>query len=90
MKTDEILRQALSNGAITSLEGNAAAALRHVAEHDRSVAEQFASKARTPIERVELALAVVSPGTTLEAARRVSKQMGCSNPDEQLIRLYGN
>lgn len=74
MKTaDQILTTALSTGAISNSDGKAAQALHTLALRDPRTAEQFASRQRTPLERLELALS--AEGATLAGARLMTRKM---------------
>jgi hypothetical protein len=84
-----IIDHALSTGALSNPSGAAAAALAVLARRDAGAAHTFASKARTARERIELALAIDSPGTTYAAAREATRKMGVKDPDAALARYYG-
>lgn len=89
MNPDAIITAALANGAITDRRTNAYHALCIIAGRDPSAAQQFASRARTPLERAEMCLAVQSPGVTLESYRAMSRKLGVKDPDQKLIEMFG-
>ena len=87
-ETQAVLARAITSGAITSATSQAGQALASVALRDLAAAQQFASKARTPLERVEIVLSVISNGS-LDTGRAGLRAIGHDDPDGVLIRQYG-
>ena len=90
MRHDDLIERALASGALTSSAGNAAEALRSLANRDAAAANAFAAQARTDRERVMLGLAFHAPGLSYEQARQAAAKFGTKDPDAALVRLYGS